>query len=323
MKLSHIRTVCEIAERGFSMSAAAAALNRSQPALSRQIADLERELGVRVFSRTRNKIVGLTPQGAQIMTAGQRIARETEDLKKLISNEGQGEHELRIATTHSHARYTLPRVIQRFNAQHPKVVLNLRQGADPQQCANLVALGKADIGVTTSIEDPPRGTVAIPAFKLSRCLFAPKLHAVTRKKLTLQRIAQYPLIAYSRPPEGRWLFGSVFSDAGLKPHIVLNAIDADVSKTYVALGLGIAVLASIAYDPAHDRKLVAINVDHIFRPGMIVVIFRRGAYISQHTLDFLSLFAPHLNAETAIRWVDGKEIDRAEFSHLAPFASFV
>ena len=322
MKLAHIETICEISRHRFNMSEAAVALHRSQPALSRQVSELERELGVRVFLRTRNRIAGLTPEGAKIMAAGQRIAKEVEDLHLFLSGEPEGGLELRIATTHTHARYTLPSVIKRFNERSPKVVLNLRQGGDPAQCAQLVADGEADIGITTEIDKLPRATIAIPAFSLSRCLLAPRSHPITREKLTLRNIARYPLIAYARPPGDRWLFGSTFTDAGLEPHVVLSAIDADVSKTYVGLGLGIAVLASVAYNPEQDQKLVALNVDHLFRPGSIVVVLRQGAPISRHTLSFLSLFAPHLEERRIRGWINGDKLDRAQMLRLAPTASF-
>ncbi|OGA41367.1 MAG: hypothetical protein A3G24_06375 [Betaproteobacteria bacterium RIFCSPLOWO2_12_FULL_62_13] len=323
MNFHQIESVCEIVKQRFNMSEAALALNRSQPALSRQIAQLEKDLGVRVFSRTRNKIVGLTPEGGEVYTIGQRIAREVEQLRHVVSGAAEGNPELRIATTHTHARYSLPKVIKRFNEQSPKVLLNLRQGGDPLQCCQLVADGEADVGITTDIERLPRESVAIPAFKLSRCVLAPRTHPVTREKLTLQKIAQYPIIAYSRPPGGRWVFDSAFAEAGLRPRIAMSAIDADVSKTYIALGLGIAVLASIAYDPEQDRNLIALNADHLFRPGLIVLVFRRGAYVSRHTYAFLSLFAPHIPPVLIRRWVDGQETDRAQLIRTVPTAKFL
>ena len=322
MKLSHIETIREIARRGFNMSEAAVALHRSQPALSRQVAELERELGVRIFQRTRNRISGLTPEGGQVIAAGQRIAREIESLQLFMSGETDGANELRIATTHTHARYTLPRVIQRLKTLHPQLVLNLRQGGNPLECAQLVAEGEADLGITTELERLPRGTLSVPAYRLSRCLLAPRSHPITREKLTLKNIARYPLIAYARPPNGRWLFESAFTEAGLKPRVVMNAIDADVSKTYVALGLGIAVLASIAYDPVHDRDLVALGVDHLFRRGGIVVVFRHGSFVTRHMLSFMSLFATHLEGGMIRRWIDGERLDAAHLLKIAPVASF-
>jgi LysR family cys regulon transcriptional activator len=320
MNLQQLKTVCEITRHRFSMSAAAAILHRSQPALSRQVSELEKEMGVRIFSRTRNKIVGLTPEGQEVLAIGQRITRELDALRQVGAGVGIGTAELRIATTHTHARYSLPRVIKSFTEQSPNVLLNLQQG-DPLQCCQLVAEGEVDIGITTEPDRLPRDIVTIPAYKLSRSVLAPKGHPICRGKLTLQRIAEYPIIAYTRSPYGRWIFGEAFTEAGLKPRIALSAIDADVSKTYIALGMGIAVLASTSYDPVQDRQLVAVDADHLFRPGILALVFRRGSYVSRHAHAFLAIFAPHIASEIISRSVDGTIFDRHRLARNAPYAS--
>jgi LysR family cys regulon transcriptional activator len=284
-------------------------LHRSQPALSRQIAGLEDELGVRIFSRTRNKIVGLTAHGEEIFAIGQRMTREADALRQIGSDKGDVSSELRIATTHTHARYALPWVIKHFTEAWPQVLLNLRQG-NPAQCFQLIAGGEADLGITVEVERIPRDIVTIPIFKLARCVLAPQGHALGRGRLTLQRIAEYPIIAYTQAPDWKWLFGGAFAEADLAPRVVLSALDADVSKTYVSMGIGIAVLATITYDPAEDSNLIAIDADHLFRPGILTLVLRKRAYFTRHMHAFLAAFCPHLDPEFIQQCVEGQRFDR-------------
>lgn len=324
MNLQQIEAVCGIVRNGFNISAAAEALRRSQPTLSRQIQELERELGVRIFARTRNKVVALTPEGEEILRIGQRMLRDAKNLAQIGSFESaDGGGELKIATTHLHARYSLPRVVKAFAARFAGVLLTLRQG-DPIQCCELVAAGEADIGVTTVGEKTSGEIVAIPAFRLSRCVIAPRNHPIVREKtLTLKKLAEYPIVAYSTPFSGRWIVEEAFASAGLRPLIVCSAIDADVSKTYVELGMGIAVLARIAFDPARDRNLVALDAGHLFRPSILNLVFRKHGYLSRHAHEFVSLFAPHVGPDLIRRGINGAELDRARLSHEAPAAMFV
>ncbi len=323
MNLQHVEAVCAIVRNEFSISAAAEALRRSQPTLSRQVQELERELGVRIFVRTRNRVVALTPKGEEVLRIGQRMLRDARNLTQLGDFEGEkGKGELRIATTHLHARYSLPRVMKLFSAHHAGVLLTLRQG-DPIQCCGLVAAGEADIGVTTVGKKSVDEVVTIPAFKLSRCVIAPKSHPIVReRRLTLKKLAEYPIVAYSAPFSGRWIVEEAFARAGLKPLIVCSAIDADVSKTYVELGMGIAILARIAFDPERDRNLVVIEAGHLFRPSILNLVFRKHSYLTRHAHEFVSLFAPHVGADLIRDGMDGAELDRARLSEQAPVASF-
>lgn len=322
MNLQQIESVLGIVSNDFNMSKAAEALGRSQPTLSRQVQDLEKELGVRIFARTRNKVVGLTPRGEEIVRIGQRIVRDVRnlgELGKLESDIGTGE--LKIATTHLHARYSLPRVIKSFAERFPDVQLTLKQG-NPIQCCELVARGEADIGVTTVGGKLGADLVAIPAFQLTRCVIAPRNHPVAREKaLTLKKLAEYPIVAYSAPFTGRRIVEEAFARAGLRPRIVCSAIDADVSKTYVELGMGIAVLATIAFDPAQDRALVALDASHLFPPSILNLVFRKHGYLGRHVSVFVSMFAPHVEQEWIRRGMEGAEFDRARLIRLAPVAT--
>ncbi len=321
MNLQQLDAVCAIAANGLNMSLAAAALHQSQPTLSRHIQNLERELGVDIFVRTRNRIVALTAKGEEVLRIGQRIVRDAQDLARVGASEtADGVGELRIATTHLHARYSLPRVMKGFAARFGNVALTLKQG-DPVQCCELVAAGEADIGITTVADKPGKAVVAIPAYKLSRCVIVPRGHPLARRKsLTLQALAEYPIVAYSAPFSGRWIVEDAFARAGLKPRIVCSAIDADVSKTYVELGMGIAVLARIAYDRTRDRGLVALDADRLFAPSLVNLVIRKYSWLTRHAEEFLASFAPHVGIDVLRRAAEGEDIDRARMSRDAPNA---
>ena len=322
LTLEQIEAVAAIVRAGFNISAAAATLDRSQPTLSRQVQDLERALGVRVFARTRNKVAGLTPKGEEILRIGQRMLRDAKNLAAIGRAEAvEDSGELKIATTHLHARYLLPRVMKTFAARFPGVMLTLRQG-DPLRCCELVGEGEADIGITTVGERVAGEIVTIPAYRLARCVIAPRGHPLAREKhLTLKKLAAFPLVAYSAPYSGRRIADEAFARAGLKPRIVCSAIDADVSKTYVESGMGIAVLAAIAVDPARDRGLVALDAGYLFKPSVLNLVVRRHAYLSRQALEFVRLFAPHVGAALIGRAVEGGDFDRARLAREAPLAA--
>jgi len=316
MNLQQVRAVCEIVRRKFNVSAAAVALHRSQPALSRQITELERELGTAIFSRTRNKIVGLTPRGHEILAISQRIARDAEALHCVA--QGNASAELRIATTHTHARYTLPNVIRKYSQQNPTVILDLRQG-DPTQCFQLVSRGEADIAIASEPDRTPRDVVTLPIYRFGRSVLAPRGHPISRGKLTLERIAAYPIVGYSHAPDWKWFFADTFTAAGLKPRIAMSALDTDVSKAYVAMGLGIAVLASIAYDPIRDTEVIERNADHLFAPGVLALVLKKGAHLGVETYRFLTAFCPHLGEAVVASALAGIPVNRRELFARSPF----
>lgn len=323
MNIQQIEALCGVVRNRFSISTAAEVLSRSQPQLSRQIKDLEQELGVRLFSRTRNKVLSLTPNGEEVMRIGQRILRDVKNLQQVGNEDASTSRgELTIATTHVHARYSLPKVIRRFSTRHPEVTLTLRQG-DPAQCADLIANGEADIGITTLGSKTPEDVVAIPIYKLSRCVIVPRNHRLVQEKtLTLKKLAEFPLVAYSPSFSGRSIVDEAFARAGLRPRVACTAIDADVSKTYVELGMGIAILARVAFDPARDRNLVALDAEHLFRPGLLHVVLRKHSYLSARACTFVTLYAPHLDRELIRKAMNGLEIDRSKVTQKTPVASF-
>jgi LysR family cys regulon transcriptional activator len=321
VNLQQLEAVCHIARHRYNISAAAEVLGRSQPALSRQIKELEAELGIRIFVRTRNKVVGLTRQGEKVLLLGQRILQDMRAVKQSGSEDSSEERgEICVATSHVHARYLLPETVKTFTRRHPGVALTLQQ-CDPVQCRDIIAAGDADVGISTLSPKPSDPVVTIPVYRLPRCVIVPSGHPLTGSRaITIRQLAEYPLIANPASFSGRTILEEAFARAGVTPRIVCSATDADVCKTYVGVGMGITVLATLAFDPAVDRGLVALDASHLFRPGVLNVAFRKHGYLSRPLEAFLSVFAPHLGGDLILRAMQGAEIDRARLSARAPVA---
>lgn len=298
MKLLQLRYVWEVFRRGNHISAAAEALHASQPGVSKQLQLLESELGFEIFLRKRNRIVGLTEPGKEVIAIARRILSDTENLKHLgedfaLKTDGN----LTIATTHTQARYVLPKVIEEFVRKHPSVRLGLRQG-NPTQICELVESGEADIAIGTETTRQFPNLVMLPCFQLSRSVVAKAGHPILKaRKLTLQQIARYPIITYDPAFSGRWKVMNAFQDARIQPNVIFSAMDADVSKTYVELGLGIAILTSVAFDPGHDRALRARDASHLFEPSTTFITLRANTYLRKFVLDLIRSVAPHLTPE--------------------------
>jgi LysR family transcriptional regulator, cys regulon transcriptional activator len=295
MNLKQLRALCEVIDRGFSISGASQSLYRTQPSITRHIQELEKELGLDLFVRRRNKLLDVTPQGREIAFIARRMLQDEKNIRNMsdeLSRVSAGEFS--IATTHTQARYTLPPVIRDFVVNHPKVRLNLRQGT-PAQCHQLVAQGKADIAVCTETEDLSDNIMIIPCYGLSRSVITPSDHPLLRSKsLTLAAIARYPLIIYDEGFSSRSIIDKAFATAGITPNVMLSAIDADVSKAYVEMGLGIAILATIAFDAKKDANLRRLDAKHLFPPSTLGIVVRRNNYLRGYMIDFLHLFAPAL-----------------------------
>lgn len=321
MNLQQIEAICSIARNRYNISAAAVALERSQSGLSRQVKELEVELGAQIFVRTRNKVVGLTPQGERILRVAQRILQDLRTLGQIGDEESAEEGgELRVATTHVHARYLLPGTVKAFTRRFPSVALTLQQ-SDPVQCRGLIAAGEADVGIITMLQKAADPIVTIPAYQLPRCVIVPAGHPLAREqRLTLKKLAEYPIIAYPATFSGRSIVEREFARAGLKPRIVCSATDADVCKEYVQVGMGVAVLAKIAFNPAADRGLVAIDAGPLFQPGILNLVLRKYGYLTRPLESFLAQFAPHISREVILEAMNGTDIDRARLSQRAPVA---
>ncbi|MER0202530.1 MAG: HTH-type transcriptional regulator CysB [Nitrosomonas sp.] len=296
MKLQQLRYLCETANQDMNLSRAAKNLHTSQPAISKQIQLLEEELGVDIFLRNGKRIVKITPPGQLIIKTAVKMLRDADNLKKIaqeFTNEAGGT--LTIATTHTQARYSLPPVIKRFTARYPKVKLILRQGS-PVQIAALVTSGEADIGIATEALEQYKELVMLPCYQWNRCIIVPPKHPLLKlKKLTLEGINRYPIITYDSAFTGRSKINQAFASCGLEPNVVLTAIDSDVIKTYVELGLGVGILANMAFDAKRDKTLRSIDASHLFEPSTTRIGISRNSYIRGYILDFIEMFAPHLD----------------------------
>ena len=297
MKLQQLRSICVVAQHDLNVSEAALALHTSQPGVSKQIRLLESELGVQIFTRVGKRFVEITAPGEAVLETARRIVRDIDNLKNIgheFAHESKGT--LSIATTHTQARYALPKAVEAFRKRYPEVVLRIHQG-NPSQIVEMVNSGEADIAIATEAVAESDHLIALSCYDWNRCVVVQQKHELLRlrQRLTLQDIAAYPLVTYDFAFAGRGQVNKAFADQGLMPNVVLTAIDADVIKTYVQLGLGIGLLASMAFDPKVDRKLRAIDVSHLFEPSTTRVGVRKGAYLRGYVYDFIALFAPHLS----------------------------
>ena len=296
MKLQQLRYLCEVANQGLNLSKAAETLHTSQPGISKQIRLLENELGVEIFVRNGKRVVETTPPGRAIIEIAERMLRDAKNLKQVgqeFANEAIGS--LTIATTHTQARYALPSAIKHFTARYPKVKLILRQGS-PTQISELVTSGVADIAIATEAIELFDELVMLPCYQWNRCIVVPPRHPLLKlEKLTLEAIAQYPIITYDFAFTGRSKINQAFDVKRLVPNVVLTAIDADVIKTYVELGLGIGILAQMAFDPKRDKHLRSIDASHLFEPSTTRIGIGRNSYLRGYVYDFIEIFAPHLD----------------------------
>jgi len=295
MKLQQLRYICEVARHNLNLSNTAEALFTSQPGISKQIRSLEEELGVDIFVRHGKRVVAVTEPGKAILDIARRMLKDVENLRQVgeeFTEEDNGH--LTIATTHTQARYALPHVIQRFTKRYPGVRLSLRQGS-PTQNSELVTSGEADIAIATEAIELYEDLVMLPCYEWNRCVLVPPGHPLLKaKKLTLEAMASFPIITYDFAFTGRSRINQAFAEKGLTPNVVLTAIDADVIKTYVELGLGIGIVAMMAYDPKRDTHLRAMDASHLFEPSTTRIGIRKNSYLRGYTYEFIEMFAPHL-----------------------------
>jgi LysR family transcriptional regulator, cys regulon transcriptional activator len=312
MKLQSLRYVLEAARQGNHISKAAEALHASQPGVSKHIQVVESELGLAIFARKRNRIVGLTELGKEFIARAQRIVSEVDDLRVLAKEYSQRDSgTLRIATTHTQACYVLPRVIEKFVRRYPGVRLELRQG-DPVQIYGQVESGAVDLAIGPQTTRVFPNLVMLPCFKLSRSIVARAGHPILRvRKLTLEEIAKYPLITHDPEHSGRWGVMDPFQKAGIQPHVFFGAVNVDVSKTYVALGLGIAVLTTVSLVRNRDRALRARDASHLFAPSCTQIVLRPNSYLRGYVYELIRSLASHLTADvvnTALKRPSGSTL---------------
>jgi LysR family cys regulon transcriptional activator len=296
MNFQQLRSVREAVRRRFNLTEVAEALFTSQPGVSRQIRELEDELGVTIFERYGKRLTGLTEPGREIIRIIERLLVEHENLRtagREYSNQTAGS--LTIATTHTQARYALPPVIRKFRLRYPDVKLHLNQNA-PEAIAQTVLEGRADIGIATEALEGYGDLVTFPCYQWHHVVVVPPDHALLQSpKLSLPELAQYPIVTYEAGFTGRPHIDEAFAKHALEPDIVLTAMDADVIKTYVVDGLGVGIIASVAFDAEVDTALHAIEVKHLFASNTTRLAVRRGAYLRGYAYALMELFAPHLS----------------------------
>jgi len=295
MKLQQLKYVREIARQGMSVSAAANVLHASQPGVSNQVQQLEDELGLKIFERHGKRLTGLTMVGRSVVEMAVRVLLDVDNIRQLAADSKNDQlGTLSIATTHTQARYALPKAIKQFAQHYPNVHLNMVQGT-PTEIAEMVANGRVDIAIATEGLAKFDSLAILPCYDWNRSVIMPPNHPLLADKtLSLESISQYPLLTYVMGFTGRAQQDQAFTDQGLQPNVVFTATDADVIKTYVELELGIGIIASMAFDPIKDAPLQALDASHLFKESTTHLGIKRGSYLRGFTYAFIEYLAPQL-----------------------------
>lgn len=318
MKLSQIRYFVEIVRHRQNISNAAESLFTSQSGISKQIMLLEAELQLQLFHRKGRHLTGLTDAGAAIYDLALRVLDKIEDIRQVADEWNNRQGTLTIATTHTQARYVLPAIVEQFLRIFPSVRFNLLQGT-PQHVAELVADGDADLGIATEFLGAQPGLLAMPCYQWSRCVIVKPEHPLlATSPLSLQKVAEYPLITYEQGFTGRNQLDAAFAAQDCRPQIVLAAVDADVIKTYVRLGLGVGIIAKMAFNPPVDLDLVAIDAGALFGISTTQIAVRQDKYLTHYILRFIELFAPHLTRQV----IEAAMAQKTQKDRNALFAGF-
>ena len=298
MKLQQLRYILEVRNNQFSISNAAERLFTSQPGVSKQVGQLETELGTAIFTRYGKLLTGLTPAGEKIMERSEDILERVDRIRETARKyRKEGTGQLEIATTHSQARYVLPSPIQSFIQKYPNIRLTIHQGT-PSHIAEMVHRNQADLAIATEGCDLFDHLIKLPYYQWNRICLVPGGHPLTRaSELTLESLAEYPIITYTAGFSGRAQIDQTFESHGIRPDIVLTATDADVIKTYVRLGLGVGIVAHMAYLES-DNDLVPIDAAHLFEMSTTRILIRREPQLQGYLHDFIETLAPHLTKES-------------------------
>ena len=298
MNFQQLRIIRETVRQRFNLTEVANALFTSQSGVSKHIKDLEDELGMELFVRKGKRFLGLTAPGKELLTIVERMLLDAGNIKRLAEQFSLREHgQLTIATTHTQARYALPKVVTAFKQAFPKVHLVLHQ-ASPEELVRLLQAGEADIGIATeAIADVPE-FLSFPYYGWHHSVIAPADHPIHQQTLTLETLAEYPIVTYHHGFTGRTQIDHAFANAGLTPDIVMSALDADVIKTYVELGLAVGIVASMAVDPARDQVIKVAQAAPLFGLQTTRIAIRRGHYLHSYAYRFIELCSSALDEAT-------------------------
>jgi LysR family cys regulon transcriptional activator len=315
MKLQQLRYIWEVSRHDLNVSATAQSLYTSQPGISKQIRLLEDELGVEVFARSGKHLTRVTPAGEAILEVAGQILQKVESIKQVaqeFSDEKKGS--LALATTHTQARYALPKTITEFIKSYPDVSLHMHQGT-PMQISEMAADGTVDFAIATEAMTHFSDLIMMPCYRWNRSVIVPKDHPLTLiSKLTLKDLAEFPIVTYVFGFTGRSKLDDAFSREGLEPKVVFTAVDSDVIKTYVRLNLGVGIVATMAYEPEIDKDLVVLDASHLFEASTTKIGFRKGTFLRGYMYEFIELFAPHLTKDVVMRVLECNS--RAEIDEL-------
>ena len=313
MKLQQLRYIWEVARHGLNVSATADSLFTSQPGVSKQIRQLEDELGVQIFQRSGKHLIDTTDAGAEVIEVAGRILGEVENIQRIAQEHSDASRgSLSIATTHTQARYVLPPTIKSFITRYPDVALHMHQGT-PLQISELAVNRSVDFAIATEALELFDNLVMLPCYRWNRSIIVPDGHPLTQvHPLTLKAISEYPIVTYVFGFTGRSQLDDAFAKAGLEARVVFTAVDADVIKTYVRLGLGVGIVATLAYNTEDDAGLRALDATHLFDYSVTKIGFRRGTFLRSYMYDFIRLFAPHLTRELVDRAVAAATKDELE-----------
>ena len=317
MKLQQLKYIWEVSRHDLNVSATAESLYTSQPGISKQIRMLEDELGVQIFQRSGKHLTEITPAGTAIVKMAGEILDKVENVR-LIANEFSDKDRgtLSIATTHTQARYLLPSVISEFIGRYPDVALHMHQGT-PVQISEAASKGKVDIAIATEALELFENLIMLPCYRWNRSVIVKHDHPLAineanGEKLTLERLAEYPIVTYVFGFTGRSQLDDAFNEKGYEPKVVFTAADADVIKTYVKLGIGVGIVASMAFDADIDKELVAIDASHLFASSTTKIGLRRGTILRGFMYEFIELFAPHLDKALVDKALNTRKNDEIE-----------
>ena len=299
MKIQQLKYIWEIANHGLNISVTAESLFTSQPGISKQVRMLEDELDVQIFQRNGKHLTDITPAGRVIIGLAGEILDKVEGVKRVADDFSDKRHgSLSLATTHTQARYVLPHIIQDFIKLYPDVSLHMHQGT-PVQISELASKGTVDFAIATEALELFDNLIMMPCYRWNRSVIVNHDHplASASSSLTLETLAEYPIVTYVFGFTGRSQLDQAFKHSGLTPKLVFTASDADVIKTYVKMNLGVGIVASMAYDPKIDTDLVSIDASHLFEASVTRIGFRRGTFLRGYMFEFIKQFAPHLTQE--------------------------
>jgi LysR family cys regulon transcriptional activator len=296
MKLQQLRFLATVAQSDLNITTAATKLYTTQPAVSKQLRQLEDELGFKIFVRHGRALSKVTGPGERVIDCSLRVLREIQNIKGISTDfKDDSTGTLSIGTTHTQARYVLPPVIKEFRERYPKVQFNLLQGTS-EQIAEMAQNGRIDIAIATGSGTPFEKFVLLPCYQWYRQVIVPVGHPLAEeKKLTIETLGAHPIVSYVFSFTGPSSLSDAFAARNMRPNIALAARDADVIKTYVRLGIGVGIIANMAIDPVDDADLVSIDASHLFPRHTTWVGFDRSALLRKYMYDFLGLLAPHLN----------------------------